>query len=130
MAAMECWGLECTPAPHKVNYVMSARIHELRLYNSSNFAIQYITTKFLSKNVLIQTKKFCQILTSLTIPKERCITFQGRCKNLRGGAHRPPPPPSESGHVVYYQSQGGQGSYRSPYLGWIARAKLVLASFF
>jgi hypothetical protein len=75
------------PCPHKVNYVMYARIHELWLYNPSNFAIQFINTKFLSKNAL----KTQRNLSNFNFPyhsipfhsQGEVHDFQGRCKKSR-----------------------------------------------
>jgi hypothetical protein len=77
-------GIRMYPCPHKVNYVTYA--FELWLYNSSDFAIQHITTKFLLKNILTNNKEICQILT---------IHSQGEVQNdLRGGVHLPPQNPA------------------------------------
>jgi hypothetical protein len=35
-------------------------------------------------------KEICQILTSIPIPKGRCMTFQGRCKTISGEVHTSP----------------------------------------
>jgi hypothetical protein len=72
-------------------------INELWLYNSSNFALHYITTKFLSKHCIKQPSTFHFDL-SLKFSQREVHDFSGEMQkiseevqyDLRGGAHCAP----------------------------------------
>jgi hypothetical protein len=82
-------GVRMYPCPHKST---TRHMHVFVNYDCTTHQILPFNTLLQSffRKTFLQTQRNLSNLTSIPIPKGRCMTFQGRCKTISGEVHTSP----------------------------------------